>query len=153
MGVFDNAVEAWEATNPVARYTQIDESIGRQFDDQPGGGFADLGETGQRNEDGLAGGGEDAEYYNRYLQGDSVRTLYDTVFDYEGTLNGEEDTADVVGPTVGGVADAAVDVDGEDTDDEERKAKLWLYGLGALAVLYFSAPLLRLASDLTGGSS
>ncbi|MDS0280631.1 hypothetical protein [Haloarcula onubensis] len=131
----------------------VDESIGRQFDDEPGGGFADITETGESNDDGLAGGGEDAEYHNRYLQGDAVRTAYDTVFDYEGTLNGEEDTADVFGPSVGGVADAAVDVKGEETSAEERKAQLWLYAGAALVALYFGRPLLRMAADFTGGSS
>jgi len=127
-------------------------SISRQFDDQPGGGFADLGQTGESN-DQLAGAGEDGEYYNRYLRGDTVRTAYDTIFDYEGTLNGEEDTSDLIGPSAGGVADAAIDTKGEETSEEERKAKLWLYAGGALVVLYLSAPLLRLASDFKGGSS
>jgi len=126
----------------------VDESIGRQFDSQPGGGFADLGETGESNEDGLALGGEDAAYYNRYLQGDGVRTLYDSVVEYQGTLNGSEDTADFLGPTAGATADAAVDVEGEETSAEERKAQLWIYGGAALVVLYLSEPLLEIVAGV-----
>jgi len=144
MGIYDTVAG-------VADYAagSVDESIGRQFDDQPGGGFADLTETGETNEDGLAGGGEDAEYHNRYLQGEGVRTAYDTIFDYEGTLNDEDDTADVFGPTVGGTADAVVDVEGEETSGEERKAKLWLYGLAVLIILYLSQPLLEIIAGVT----
>jgi len=125
----------------------VDESIARQFDDEPGGGFADLGRTGESNDGGIFD--SDGETYNRYLRGDAVRTAYDTLVDYSGTLNGEEDTADLLGPTAGGTADAAVDVEGEETDGEERKAKLWFYGIAILVVLYLLDPLLEL---LDGGS-
>ena len=121
-------------------------SVVRQFDNTPGGGFADLGQSGESN-DSIFGSGPDNEAYNRYLQGDTVRTLYDTVFEYDGTLNGMEDTADFWGPSVGDVGDVAVDVEGEQTGPDELRTKLFLGALVGIVVLWFIRPLLAIAAE------
>ncbi|RDZ65879.1 hypothetical protein C5B90_05885 [Haloferax sp. Atlit-12N] len=126
----------------------VDESIGRQFDDEPGGGFADVGRTGETNDS------ETDTYNNRYLRGDFARSLYDTVTDYDGTLNGQEDTVDLLGPGLWGSEGSAVDVvverDGEEHGTAEMKTKLLLAFLAALVVLYLVAPLLELILAVGG---
>lgn len=129
----------------------IDESVGRQFDDQPGGGFADVTETGETNDP------ETDTYNNRYLQGETVREVYDTVFEYDGTLNGTPDSTDVMGPGLwgseGSVADVVVEEDGEDHGSEEIKTRLLIYGAAVLLVLWVLSDYVDLAADLAGGKS
>jgi hypothetical protein len=131
MGVFDG----------VAR------SVERQFDDDPGGGFADVAPEGSG---GAAvdtdGDGEPEEFHNRFLQGDLVRSAYDATFDYEGTLNGEEDTVDLIGPTVGEAGDTAADV-ATGNAGWKIKAVLVLAVVGVF--LYLARPLLSALAGVT----
>lgn len=130
----------------------VDESIDRQFDDSQGGGFFDVAPEGSGGASvDVDGDGTADEYHNRFLQGSMVRTAYDAVFTYDGTLNGSGDSVDVLGPTTGGVVDAVVDVEGEDVGPEERKAKWLLWGIGALVVLYLIAPLLDIVAGVIDG--
>ncbi|WP_049907493.1 hypothetical protein [Haloferax elongans] len=127
----------------------VDESIARQFDDEPGGGFADMGRTGETNDP------ETDTYHNRYLRGEFVRTVYDTMMDYDGTLNGREDSVDVFGPSLwgseGSVVDVVVEREGETHGAAETKTKLLLVVVGSLVVLYLVAPLVQLGLTVVGG--
>ncbi|QCC47442.1 hypothetical protein [Halobellus limi] len=117
----------------------VDESIGRQFDDETGGGFFDVAPEGSG---GAAvdtdGDGEPEEFNNRFLRG-PVRTVYDATFDYEGTLNGEEDTVDLIGPTTGDVATGET--------GWQFKAVVVLVAVGAF--LYLARPLLTILAGVT----
>lgn len=64
----------------------VDESVARQFDDEEGGGFADA----------FVGDSRD-DFVLR--EGTTERTIYDTLFDYEGEWGGSEDTRDIWGPS------------------------------------------------------
>lgn len=132
----------------------VDESIGRQFDDSPGGGFADITESGDRASVDSDGDGFVDTYNNRYLQGDGARLLYDTLFEYDGTLNGESDSADVFGPGLwgseGSIGDVAVDVDGEEHSPAETKTTWMLYAVVAAVFLYLLAPLLEVGAAVAG---
>ena len=143
---------AWDAVAGVGDHAagSVDESIGRQFDSRPGGGLVDLAPDGERAVADTDGDGSPDEFNNRFLQGSAVRTAYDVVFSYDGTLNGREDTADVFGPTVGGVADAVVDVEGETHGSEETKARWLIYAAVAAVALYLLAPVLDLLAGVTG---
>lgn len=128
----------------------VDESIGRQFDDQPGGGFADVTNSGDRAAVDTDGDGTADEYHNRYLQGDLARSAYDTIMQYDGTLNGSSDSNDVIGPGLwgseGSAADVAVDTEGEEHGAAETKTTLLLYGVIAAVFLYLLAPLLEIGA-------
>ncbi|WP_121822868.1 hypothetical protein [Halostella salina] len=87
-GLGDVAGEAYDGVAGVGDHLagSVDESIGRQFDDEEGGGFGDFF-TGDERSDFV-------------LQPGTVeRGIYDTLFDYEGTWGGEGDSADLWGPS------------------------------------------------------
>ena len=153
MGLFGDAYDTVAGVADAAALN-VDESIGRQFDNTPGGGFADITESGDRASVDTDGDGQADEYNNRYLQGDSVRTAYDMLFSYGGTLNGEGDTADVFGPALwgdeGSVADTVVDVEGEEHGAGETKTTVLMYAVVAVVVLYLLAPLLELGAAVAG---
>ncbi|WP_410765794.1 hypothetical protein [Haloferax sp. DFSO60] len=129
----------------------VDESIGRQFDDEVGGGFADVGRTGEGNDS------ETDTYHNRFLRGDFARSAYDAVMEYDGTLNGREDSIDLFGPGLWGSEGSVVDVvaerEGETHSAAETKTKILLIAVGSLVVLYLVSPLLELGVAVAGGDN
>ncbi|AUV82064.1 hypothetical protein C2R22_10730 [Salinigranum rubrum] len=150
MGIFG---DAYGAVAGVADHAtgSVDESIGRQFDDTPGGGFFEAGPNTDDETESVAGfdpWGDSQS--NPLLEVGPARTAYDVVFSYDETLNGQEDTADVLGPTVGGVVDAVVTVDGEEVGSEERKGRTFLLLVGAAIALYLLAPLFEVVAAFGG---
>jgi len=159
MGIIDDVsdvgTEAYAAADPVIDPLGIwDErgavrSISRQFDDETGGGFADLSHSGDQVK--TVDGDGTAHYNNRYLEGENARLLYDTVFSYDGTLNGMGDSADVLGPTVGEAADYAIQTTDEaDAGEERATLRMIGYALAAMVALYLLAPVLELLAALAG---
>lgn len=124
----------------------VDESIGRQFDSDPGGGTFDGRSEAWEPSDGMG---------NRWLRGETARRWYDTVMGYDGTLNGSTDTVDLLGPTAwgmeGSVADVLADRQGEQHGASETKTKLLLWLLVFAVGLYLLAPILQLGATLAGG--
>jgi hypothetical protein len=125
-------------------YGSVDESFGRQFDDQEGGGFAD-GVVNYGNEvDSIANSDLGAvDRFTTYSQVTFEAVFGDDASDlaFEGDWNGE-DTTDLFGPSVtgdGSVTDVLVDNDGEDRSGELR-TKLFLWTLVAAAALYLLGP-------------
>ncbi|MWG34154.1 hypothetical protein [Halomarina oriensis] len=125
----------------------VDESIGRQFDDRPGGGFADLAPEGHDPEADGAG--------NRFLFG-PTRDVYDTIVDYDGRLNGSEDSADVLGPSIDEATDPFIYQPGEDVGALEGTLRSLFASPGRILVLvvivgglWLVRPLLELASEVS----
>lgn len=153
MGVLDDATGALRPiVDPLGLTHGPLDSVGRQFDDTAGGGFVEVGDNTTDETESVLGvdpWGESQE--NPLLEFGPARTLYDVTFSYDETLNGTTDSTDVVGPTVGGVVDAVVQVDGEAVGAEERKARTLLLLVGAAVALYLLAPLLEVGAALLGG--
>jgi len=80
----------------------VDESVARQFDDEDGGGFGDFFTADERSD-------------FVFREGTTERTIYDTLFDYEGTWGDSTDTEDLWGPSWS--FDGGFDWRNENTDD------------------------------------
>lgn len=139
------------------------ETIGNQFDSEPGGGFIESGpledsgnpvETSYRASTGVIDWGTAVVSGDRedFVLTGASRDVYDVIAEYDGTWGGQEDSVDVLGPalfgTEGSVADVLVDREGETTSSEETWTKLLLAGFVALVVLYLIRPFLMAGAAL-----
>lgn len=139
------------------------ETIGNQFDSEPGGGFIESGpledsgnpvETSYRASTGVFDWGTAVVSGDRedFVLTGGARDLYDVAFEYRGSWGGQEDSVDLFGPalfgTEGSVVDVLVDREGETTGSAETKTKLLLFGVVALVVLYLVRPILEVVAGV-----
>jgi hypothetical protein len=118
----------------------LSEDIQNQFDNQPGGGIFDVTETGEKATKDTDNDGQAEEFNNKYLEGDTARSIYDYIFDYDTTLNDKEDTEDVFGPTLGEAAEGEV----------SNKFTIVVVLAGIIAVFIVFRPLITAIGSIIG---
>lgn len=163
MGLYDDVAGALDHAAG-----STDEAVGRQFDDEPGGGFVEPGpleESDNFVEMQYRGGTGTLDYLTavwndpRYSPNSDAseermresfvltgvsRDAYDVIADYEGAWGGEEDSFDLPGP-------AAFGADGSALDVFESNWRVIIALVLLLAGLYLVRPLLTIVAELVGG--
>lgn len=130
----------------MANWIGDESDVWNQWDDAlnvEGGGGSDPGTNNPDGED------YDARFVPR---GGFARDVYDLMVEYDGTIKGREDQADLLGPSLGDTTDPLVNTDGEDKPWWFRwlsDPKMLAYLIGGVAALALLGPVLEIVANLT----